>query len=159
LTLFRAAAVRSGDGLSNALALDHAGPNPMNDSTTPYHAHIYYELPSRAHAESLRSRLSAMMQSGEIPQLLYIGELRDRKVGPHPIPQFEIHFTEQVVPLVRAIIGASGLRALIHPLTDDDLADHTALAQWIGQPLELDLTTLDPPGRNQGIARFAKTDF
>jgi hypothetical protein len=26
------------------------------------------------------------------------------------------------------------------------------------QPLELDLTTLDPPGMNQGIGRFSKTD-
>ena len=55
---------------------------------------------------------------------------------------------------------SSGLRALVHPLTDDDLADHTSLGEWIGgEPLELDLTTLDPPGMNQGIARFGKTDF
>jgi aromatic ring-cleaving dioxygenase len=131
----------------------------MNDNTAPYHAHIYYVPGSRPLAESLRSRLSAMMQSGETPALLYIGQLRDRKVGPHPIPQFEIHFTQEGAPMIRALIEGSGLTALIHPLTDDDLADHTTLAQWIGQPLELDLTTLDPPGRNQGIARFAKTDF
>jgi aromatic ring-cleaving dioxygenase len=56
-------------------------------------------------------------------------------------------------------IEASGLRALVHPLTDDDLADHTSLAQWIGEPLDLDLATIDPPGRNQGVARFGKADF
>jgi DOPA 4,5-dioxygenase len=44
-------------------------------------------------------------------------------------------------------------------LTLDDLADHTSLARWIGTPLELDLTVLDPPGVNQGFARFARTDF
>ena len=60
---------------------------------------------------------------------------------------------------VRAIIQESGLRALVHPLTDDDLADHTDLADWIGQPLELDISTLDPPGVNQGIERFGKSDF
>ena len=48
---------------------------------------------------------------------------------------------------------------LVHPLTDDDLADHTALGRWIGEPLDLDLATLDPPGHNQGIARFGRTDF
>ena len=58
-----------------------------------------------------------------------------------------------------ASIKASGFTALVHPLTDDDLADHTRLAHWIGTPLELDLTTLDPPGRNQGVARFGKSDF
>ena len=75
------------------------------------------------------------------------------------MPQFEIHFTKEILPIILSIIEASRLTALVHPLTDDDLADHTSLAQWIGKPLELDLTTLDPPGSNQGIARFSKTDF
>jgi DOPA 4,5-dioxygenase len=47
----------------------------------------------------------------------------------------------------------------VHPLTDDDLADHTELSRWIGEPLELDVNVLDPPGINQGVARFGKTDF
>ena len=44
-------------------------------------------------------------------------------------------------------------------LTDDDLADHTSQALWIGEPLPLELSVLDPPGLNQGIARFGKSDF
>ena len=28
-----------------------------------------------------------------------------------------------------------------------------------GTPIDLDLTVLDPPGINQGFARFGKTDF
>ena len=80
-------------------------------------------------------------------------------MGAHPIPQFEIHFTKKALPAILPPIKASGLTALVHPLTNDDLADHTSLAQWIGKPLELDLVTLDPPGVNQGIARFSKTDF
>jgi DOPA 4,5-dioxygenase len=39
------------------------------------------------------------------------------------------------------------------------MADHTSLARWIGAPVELDFTALDPPGQNQGVARFGKTDF
>ncbi|WP_338426172.1 DOPA 4,5-dioxygenase family protein [Sphingopyxis kveilinensis] len=58
-----------------------------------------------------------------------------------------------------AAIEATGLRALVHPLTDDDLADHTTLAHWIGTPVDLDLSVLDPPGANQGIARFGVKDF
>ena len=61
---------------------------------------------------------------------------------------------------IQEILQASGLRALIHPLTLDDLADHTSLGEWInGEPLNLDLATLDPPGINQGIRRFGKSDF
>ena len=85
--------------------------------------------------------------------------MMDQGVGPHPIPQYEVHFLEAARPDVVAAIEASGVRALVHPLTDDDLADHTTLAHWIGEPVDLDVTTLDPPGENQGIPRFGKTDF
>jgi DOPA 4,5-dioxygenase len=131
----------------------------MDTRDAPYHAHIYYAPESRALAETLRASLCEMKDSGTIRKLLLVGEMRDRKVGPHPIPQFEIHFTEEILPIIIPIIEASRLTALVHPLTDDDLADHTNLAHWIGDPLDLDLTTLDPPGVNQGIARFSKTDF
>ena len=131
----------------------------MDSTDAPYHAHIYYVREKRALAEALQRRLNELMESGKIPQLLYVGQLRDHKVGPHPIPQFEIHFTKEALPAIRPLIKASRLTALVHPLTNDDLADHTSLAQWIGKPLELDLVTLDPPGVNQGIARFSKTDF
>jgi DOPA 4,5-dioxygenase len=48
---------------------------------------------------------------------------------------------------------------LVHPLTDDDLADHTTLAHWIGEPLDLNVSVLDPPGIKQGAPRFGKSDF
>jgi DOPA 4,5-dioxygenase len=83
----------------------------------------------------------------------------DTGVGPHPQPQFEIQFLASAVPDIAAMIAATGLTALIHPLTDDDLADHTILAEWIGEPLPLDESVLDPPGMNQGIARFGKVDY
>jgi aromatic ring-cleaving dioxygenase len=119
----------------------------------PYHAHIYYRADDRARAADLRVRL------GAAAGVVFVGELRDGKVGPHPIPQFEIHFPRSALAGVVPLIEASGLTALVHPLTDDDVADHTTLAHWIGPPVELDLTTLDPPGVNQGVARFGKTDF
>ena len=85
--------------------------------------------------------------------------MTDGPAGPHPIPQFEVHFLQRSLPEIVAAIESSGLRALVHPLTDDDLADHTELGHWIGEPIALDLTTLDPPGFNQGVPRFGKTDF
>lgn len=85
----------------------------------------------------MRVRLSNMMESGEIPQLLFIGQLKDQKAGPHPIPQFEIHYTKEALPAIVHLIEETGLTALVHPLTDDDLADHTSLAHWIGTPPSL----------------------
>jgi len=120
----------------------------------PYHAHIYYSDEDRAIAEALRDEFMAGR-----PPVLFAGQMTDRGVGPHPIPQYEVHFLESARSEVVAAIEASGLRALVHPLTDDDLADHTSLAQWIGEPIELDVSVLDPPGHNQGVARFGKADF
>jgi DOPA 4,5-dioxygenase len=131
----------------------------MDDSKAPWHAHIYYAPGERGRAQGFRARLIRLKESGETPQLLFIGELRDHKVGPHPVPQFELHFTAELVPTIEGMIREAGLRALVHPLTHDDLADHTRLGHWIGTPIDLDLTVLDPPGINQGFARFGKTDF
>ena len=125
----------------------------MSDGTAPYHAHIYYSESDRAAASALRDRFAN--ESG----ILFVGAMTDRGVGPHPIPQYEVHFRESSLDGVVAAIEASGLHALVHPLTDDDLADHTTLGRWIGEPLELDLTVLDPPGINQGVPRFGKSDF
>lgn len=125
-------------------------------SDAPWHAHVYYDAGERPAAGDLRARFAAM--AGETP-ILFVGTMVDRPVGPHPIPQFEIHFPERAKAAVVATIAPTGLRALIHPLTDDDLADHTSLGQWIGDPLELDVSVLDPPGFNQGVARFGKSDF
>jgi len=119
----------------------------------PYHAHIYYEPNQRPAADRLLQRLA------QSKFVLFAGELRDEPVGPHPKAQFEVHFREDAVAQVVALIKESGLRALVHPLTDDDLADHTTLGQWIGAPLPLDLSVLDPPGMNKGVARFGKSDF
>ena len=126
----------------------------MTDDDAPYHAHIYFTDDQRDAAEDLRTRFKAETD------ILFVGAMTAGKVGPHPIPQYEVHFLKSSLDEVIERIRVSGLRALVHPLTDDDLADHTSLGQWIGgEPLELDLTTLDPPGLNQGIARFGKKDF
>ena len=119
----------------------------------PYHAHIYFTDRECGAAEALRSAFAAQ------PAILFVGPMTKGPAGPHPVPQYEVHFHEAALELVRAMITASGLTALIHPLTQDDLADHTMHGQWIGAPVVLDLTTLDPPGANQGIARFAVSDF
>jgi len=119
----------------------------------PFHAHIYYSAEERPRASRLRDDFAAR------DDVLFVGHMTDRGVGPHPIPQYEVHFRERTRDDVIAAIAASGLRALVHPLTDDDLADHTTLAHWIGEPVELDVTTLDPPGVNQGVPRFGNSDF
>ena len=119
----------------------------------PYHAHIYYDAAERLAAAALRADFA------RDSAILFVGALTDGAAGPHPIAQYEVHFLGAAVPAVVSMIEATGLRALVHPLTDDDLADHTTLAHWIGEPVELDVTVLDPPGVNQGVPRFGLSDF
>ncbi len=125
----------------------------MTDPDAPHHAHIYYSPAERTAAAVLREAF------GSDPAILFVGAMTDGPAGPHPIAQYEVHFLGAAVPAVVAAIEAAGLRALVHPLTDDDLADHTTLAHWIGEPVALDASVLDPPGVNQGIPRFGVSDF
>ena len=119
----------------------------------PFHAHIYYDADERPAAEALHAEL---MRS---PGVLFVGRLTEGPVGPHPIPQFEVHFDGRDLAALMPQFEQWDLRILLHPLTDDDLADHTTLGRWIGEPLNLDVSVLDPPGHNQGVARFGKSDF
>ena len=123
------------------------------NADAPWHAHIYFTAADRVQAAVLRERFRAN------PRVLFTGQMIDAPVGPHPVPQYEIHFLADARDAVIALIEASGLCALVHPLTDDDLADHTTLGHWIGEPLALDTSVLDPPGVNQGVARFGVADF
>lgn len=125
----------------------------MTNPDAPYHAHIYYDPAERPAASALRDDF------GKNPAILFVGDMTDGAAGPHPIAQYEVHFLARSQDAVVAAIEATGLRALVHPLTDDDLADHTTLARWIGQPVMLDVTVLDPPGVNQGVPRFGISDF
>jgi len=131
----------------------------MTNAKNPWHAHVYYDQQSSDAAQRLHEELRELLASGAFTDLVMVGQMYDRGVGPHPKPQFEIQFYESAVPRLTEILKAAGLTSLIHPLTDDDLADHTTLAQWLGKPLPLDVSVLDPPGHNQGIARFGKVEF
>ncbi len=83
----------------------------------PYHAHIYATFEERPRAEALRATFAR--ETG----ILFVGCITEGKAGPHPIPQFEIHFCKSSLDRVLPMIEASGLRALVHPLTKDDLAE------------------------------------
>src|SRR3569623_1290520 len=116
----------------------------MPQADAPWHAHVYFTAGEREAAAALRDRFADLVARGEPGPVLFVGAMTEGKAGPHPLPQYEIHFRERFLQTILEVIRASGLRALVHPLTDDDLADHTSLGQWIGEPLPLDLSTRDP---------------
>lgn len=131
----------------------------MTQATDQFHAHIYFDEGYFAAARGLHEQFNHMLANGSLPNLVLVGKMFDKPVGPHPKPQFELHFLASALPDIVPLLRASGLTCLVHPLTDDDLADHTTLAEWLGEPLPLDETVLDPPGQNQGLPRFGKKHF
>ena len=127
----------------------------MNKS--PYHAHIYFTAATQHIARALQAELRARLALDNAAGLLVVEDLDAVAVGPHPLPQFEIHCYQDYLPTLRPLLEHSPLISVIHPVTDDDLADHTTLAQWIHGTVELDLSVLDPPGQNKALLRFGKT--
>ena len=131
----------------------------MAAPTDPYHAHVYFDADSLSVAQRLHHDLNDMLATGSLAGLILVGKMHERGVGPHPKPQFEVQFLASALPSMLSLLRDTALTSLVHPVTDDDLADHTTLAHWIGEPLPLNESVLDPPGHNKGLARFGKLHF
>jgi len=103
-----------------------------------YHAHLYFDENSLAHATQLRDRVYNQLG-------LYVGNLNTRLVGPHPQWSFQISFTGEQFDMFLPWIdkNRNGLSVLLHPVTGDDLIDHSDYASWLGQPLTLKLSIFD----------------
>jgi aromatic ring-cleaving dioxygenase len=99
-----------------------------------YHAHVYFDEQSLPVADRLKAALAERFQ-------VEVGPNSGGAVGPHPVPQFQMIFTNEqfqtVVPWL--MLNREGLDILIHPLTDDMVDDHTVYACWLGNPIELSL--------------------
>jgi DOPA 4,5-dioxygenase len=111
-----------------------------------YHAHVYYSAETRPVAERLARRLNEAFD-------VEIGAFSGERVGPHPIPQFQMIFTtvqfDTVVPWL--MLNRDGLDILVHPLTDDMVDDHTVYAMWLGTPVALVLDHMQRRGYREAL--------
>ena len=102
-----------------------------------YHAHVYYSPQTRAVAERLRAAIGERFQAR-------LGSWHDEPVGPHPVSMYQVAFAGEefsgLVPWV--MLNREGLDILVHPLTDDSVADHTQFVLWLGTPLSMRLDVL-----------------
>ncbi|KAF8182137.1 DOPA-like domain-containing protein [Mycena galopus ATCC 62051] len=107
---------------------------PIDPARNGFDFHVYYSLTEEAHARDLHTRISA-----EFPEFR-IYKFWDRPVGPHPIPMFEVNtFTPHQTGALFSwlVVNRGPCSVLIHPNTNDELADHSTLATWMGTPLTL----------------------
>jgi aromatic ring-cleaving dioxygenase len=113
---------------------------PFADPATVqgYHAHLYYAAETRPIAERLRVAIAERFPKARV------GSWHDEPVGPHPVAMYQVVFTVDEFPLVVPwlMLNREGLDILVHPLTDDSIADHTRFALWLGSPLPLRVEVL-----------------
>ena len=106
----------------------------MPENLHGYHVHIYFDDTDKVRATELRDTLVERFKAQPSrPQFIGIA-------GPHPIPQMsaifsKAAFTADVVPWL--MFNRQGLDILIHPLTNDEVEDHTTHAVWLGTTVEL----------------------
>jgi aromatic ring-cleaving dioxygenase len=108
-----------------------------------YHAHVYYDSDSRGRAERLRAGIGERFRAR-------LGSWHDEPVGPHPVAMYQVAFAVEEFPALVPwlMLNRDGLTVLVHPTTDDAVADHTRFALWLGTPLPLRLEPLRRAARN-----------
>jgi aromatic ring-cleaving dioxygenase len=103
-----------------------------------YHAHLYYAPETRPIAERLRAAIAQRFPGARI------GNWHEEPVGPHPVSMYQVAFAGEEFPAIVPwlMLNREGLDVLVHPLTDDSVADHTVFALWLGTPLPLRVEVL-----------------
>jgi aromatic ring-cleaving dioxygenase len=103
-----------------------------------YHAHLYYTTETRPIAERLRTAISERFPQARV------GSWHDEPVGPHPTSMYQVAFAVEDFPglVPWLMLNREGLDILVHPLTEDSVADHTQFALWLGSPLPLRVEVL-----------------
>jgi DOPA 4,5-dioxygenase len=103
-----------------------------------FHAHVYFDAGSLDQARALCTSASQLFP-------LKMGRVHEKPVGPHPDWSCQLAFRPAVfgalVPWLAMHRG--GLVVFIHPISDNDLADHRDRAMWMGAVRPLDLGVLD----------------
>jgi DOPA 4,5-dioxygenase len=104
-----------------------------------FHAHVYYTAETRASAGALRETLLGMAGGR-----LKLYTLSDGPRGPHVTPMFGVDIPAADLPeTLGFLMQRHGPHAvLIHPVTGNELLDHTHHALWLGHPQPLDLAKL-----------------
>lgn len=86
------------------------------------------------------------------------GKFHPFAVGPHPLPMFTLMFDCEFREEIREFLLAKrrDLVVLIHEDTGDDYHDHTAGAEWLGEPVSLDFNHFERIKHEKGALVFSE---
>ena len=101
-----------------------------------FHAHVYFDRPTRKVARRVRD--------GLVARFAVDCRWRDEPIGPHTKPNFRVRFARdhfgRIVPWLMR--HRESLSVLVHPYSEDHLADHTEHALWLGKRVPLNVAFL-----------------
>jgi DOPA 4,5-dioxygenase len=121
---------------------------------TSYDIHIYVENAGPKALENIikagnlaQALIEAIPQAGG-PHHVAAGR------GPHLLANVEVTIPPEALSKALTLLqmNSAGLSILVHPHTGDEMRDHTALANWVGKPVPLDLDALLPPSQRKKAA-------
>lgn len=100
-----------------------------------YHAHVYFDAETLPQAEAL-----CLKADDELP--IKMGRIHQKNVGPHPCWSCQLSFAGEDFSTVVNWLNyhRHGLTVFIHPISDDDLKDHSDYVMWLGRSYSLDLS-------------------
>ena len=103
-------------------------------SIKKYHAHVYFNEFSVEQAKALCEEAGKRFN-------VTVGRMHHKAIGPHPSWSCQLAFdrSNHTDLLTWLALNRDGLTILIHPLTGNDLLDHTNYASWMGKPQALNL--------------------
>ena len=104
------------------------------DKIHGYHAHIYYDEATREKAARLRQTIWNKFD-------VQMGRFRDKPVGPHPEPMYEVVVKAELMAefLPWLMTHRDGLTVLFHPESGQAYEDHAHWPVWLGKSLDLNL--------------------
>ncbi|KAI1287329.1 Dopa 4,5-dioxygenase [Halotydeus destructor] len=113
-----------------------------------YHFHTYYfqdNAVEKANAGNFRQTIIDLVTGGALGEC-HVNRFNEKPRGPHPIGSFETCCNKTSLPTALAwfMQNRGNLSVLLHPLTRLQRVDHTRDPMWLGQPVPLDLSGLDP---------------
>lgn len=99
-----------------------------------YHAHVYF-------GESTVEEAKALCEEAGKKFGVTVGRMHSKAIGPHPSWSCQLAFdrSNHTDLLTWLALNRGNLTILIHPLTGNDLKDHTDYASWMGEPQALKL--------------------
>ncbi|KAI1321426.1 hypothetical protein EDD11_005117 [Mortierella claussenii] len=114
-----------------------------------FHFHLYWfqnNAASHASAVKLRDRILELVKQGFFQVVPLKNGINTSPRGPHPIGSYEVWCAREDFARCYSwfVLNRGPHSILIHPLTKEELADHSSRATWLGTPVPLDFTNLDP---------------